>query len=149
MITTTLGRLVEALPALVRLAEKPLPSVQAYYLGRMIRAVRTETDAYEQQRRELIRRYGTEREPTEQERAKGARAPILEIRATDAGWGQYVSEVEALMNVAVSIERPPVDLSMVAGIEIPARDVLLLDDLVIFMREPTPEREQRRAKKRA
>lgn len=137
-IQTTLGQLVDALPALVRLAERPLPSAQAYYLGRVIRAVRAETDAYDRQRQDLIRRHGKERPPTDAEKARGFKPPIIEILPTDAGWDAWTREIEALLKADVTLDRPAVDLSMVPGLEVAARDVLLLEGLVVFVQEPAP-----------
>jgi hypothetical protein len=78
-IHTTLGACIDAEPSLTRLAAYTWPVKTAYHLAKLVRLLREETKAFEEQRIKLVRELGTARPPTEVELTRGIRDEVIEV----------------------------------------------------------------------
>ena len=62
MITLTVQELIESIPVLRELGGKQLRSKTAFRVARLMREVQKESDAFEEQRIALVRKYGAKDE---------------------------------------------------------------------------------------
>lgn len=70
-IKTTLGKLMDAAPALTRVTGLALPPKKSYHLMKLKKLVGTELDLMEEQRQKLLKLHGTERPATAMEMRAG------------------------------------------------------------------------------
>lgn len=135
MITTTLGILMTAEPALGRLAEQRLAPRHSYGLAKLVEAVRAETARFTAERQKLAEQFGTAREATAEERATlGARV----ITVPPEHMAPFAAGVSELAAIPVTLPAPPFDLAWCNGDAITARDILDLGPLVTFTPEEAP-----------
>lgn len=121
-IQTTLGALVEAKPALDRLAAERLPIKTAYRLTRLLGRVRDELKPFEAQRLAIIRQYGTKRDGSQQQGLD-----LYDIPPDRAA--AFERDLRALVDETVTIDQAPVVLT---GVEtISASDLLALAPFVV------------------
>ncbi len=69
-IATTLGMLVDAEASLAKLAAVRLDAKARYHVAKLLKLVTAETRHFHDQRMEIVKELGTEREPTGEERAR-------------------------------------------------------------------------------
>ena len=125
-IRITLRALLDAQPALTRLAGERLPVKLAYNVARMVKAVQPDVEEFVQQRNKLVRQYGLPRPPLSEEERQTHGAEVIEVTA--ANLEAYRQDIDALTNVEVTINREPLVLTDVDRIA-PA-DLLALGPLV-------------------
>jgi hypothetical protein len=135
MITTTLGALVTAEPALGRLLDQRVSMQTAYTLAKLAKLVREETAVYHQQREALIQALGAPREPTASEQAAGIRESVIEVTVDNRA--PFFAKVQELAAIPVTLAWTPVAVSVLDGIQISGADLLALDPL-LQEPEPTP-----------
>jgi hypothetical protein len=124
VITTTLAVLVDAQPALERLAAQPLPVKVAYAVAKLARLVRPEVEHFIQQRNELVRAHGAPANGT------------IEVRPEERD--VYVAKVVELASVEVTIDAAPIPLAALDGVRVMAHDLMALQAFVIDPPTPTP-----------
>jgi hypothetical protein len=130
VITTTVAVLVDAQPALDRLAAQPLPVKVAYAVAKLARLIRPDVAQFIAQRNDLIRAHGTEHNG------------IVEVPPEHRD--VYVAQVAALARVEVTLEAAPLDLAALDGARVTANDLIALAVFVVdsplagVMPTPTP-----------
>lgn len=131
MITTTLGQLVDAEPALHRLAAQKLPAVSAYRLAKICTAVAEDTKIFTERRLELIKEVGVSRQATAAEQARGE-TTMLEVAPPHMrGFLAQLSEM-ASVSVTLPMEPLTITLKTLETIEISAADLLAMETLVVI-----------------
>lgn len=128
MITTTLGALLEAEPALEELEQLRLPAKPAYHVAKLARLVLAETQIFKQQRDALIRELGTERPAAAAEQAAGAGPTTIQV--TPENLAVYVERVNALAAVPVEIAWRPLALVDLDGVTLRPADLRRLGPLL-------------------
>jgi hypothetical protein len=124
-IRITLKDLLEAQPALQRLAAERLPVRLAYNVARMLKALQPDIDEFVKQRNELVKKYGATRPATEAE--KPTHGPeVTEVIA--ANFLEFKRELDELTTVEIVVDRAPLALDDVEKIS--AADLLALGPLV-------------------
>lgn len=137
MITTTLGQLVTAEPALERLAGQLLAPRAGYALAKLLAAVAAETAVFTARRQKLGEQYGDVRDATPDEaKTVGAGARLLTVRPECLD--VFAAGCAELAAIAVSIPLDPFDLEALGTTPIAARDLLLLGPLVRFSENGGP-----------
>jgi len=127
MIDTTLGQLVDAEPALKRLADRPFAPRVGYLLAKLLTAVKAETAAFHTERQRLAERLGTTRDATAEERPTMG-PTVLEIPTHQ--FGAFADGVADLMAAPVGLAFAPFDLHNLGDVPISAADIALLGPLV-------------------
>jgi hypothetical protein len=121
-VTTTFGQLVEAAPALSRLAAEKLPFQTAYSVAKLAKVVQEELQHFTEQRNALVREHGA---------AKADGAPgDIQVTPSMASWPTFAKQASELLAVTVPLAVGPIDLTAVTGLTITAEDLLLLGSLV-------------------
>lgn len=105
-ITTTLGALADHEPALKKLTALKLDAKTRYHVVKLRQLVAAETNHFYEQRNELVKELGAEREPTGAERAKFGPDTITEVKPTK--FVEFKRRVAELAGVAVTIPWGPV-----------------------------------------
>lgn len=124
MIETTLGTLVQAEPALSRLAEARLPARVSYRVARLIRAVGVEVGHFSQEKTKLLKELGQPEGPA---RPDGTQSfTVAPERAEE--WVRRVTELAA---VDVRIELTPIALTDLGDHAMSPADLLTLGPLVV------------------
>lgn len=111
-ITTTLGALAAAEPALQRLTTLKLDAKTRYHAVKLRQLVAAETKHFYEQRNELVREFGVERDPTPLERAKLGPDRILEVVPSTPKFAAFVARANELAAVPVVIVWGPVTSMM-------------------------------------
>jgi hypothetical protein len=138
-ITTTLAHLVNAEPALARVAQLKLPVKVAYHLAKLVHLVQSETRLFYAQRTTFIKKLGVERDPTEDEAKRNGGQKITEVTADNLP--EFLRRLDELGQVSVTLPWGPLDLEAVADLDIPASDLIELGPLVgldSVTKEPPP-----------
>lgn len=125
-IRLTLRALLDAQPALTRLAEERLPVKLAYHVARMLKATQPDVEEFVQQRNKLVRQYGIARLPLSDLERQTHGAEVIEVTAENLD--AYRRDIDALTSVEVTINREPLVLEGVD--KIAAADLLALGSLV-------------------
>jgi hypothetical protein len=112
VITTTLGKLIDAIPAVRALLKHPLGQQAAYDLSKLVRLIDQETPIFTERLTALRATFGLEK-PTD----------VLRPDQMDA----FQAAVTELTRVAVSIDWKPFDLSALpADAKVSGEDMLML-----------------------
>lgn len=114
-ITVTLKEIVDCREALMNLSQQKLNIKTGYNISKIIRKANTELETLSKVRQEVIERLapqGTEMTP--------------EINQA------IMAELTEMLETEVEIPVNKVDLSNVNGLEMSARDIMLLDPFCIF-----------------
>lgn len=118
----TLAQLMDAQPALERLAAERLPVKAAYRVAKVLRLVRPEVQQFVDQRNALIRELGAERTtPTGD----------VAIEVTDANRAAFVAKVTELAAIEVRIDIEPIDVGTLDGVQVAAVDLIALDRFIV------------------
>ena len=117
MITTTLKDLMEAQPALERLAAERLPVKSAYRVAKLLRLARPEVDQFVAQRNELVRQFGRPRDNGD-------------IEVTAENREAFFAKVNELAAIEVKFELEPLELAALDGVQVSAADLLALDRFI-------------------
>lgn len=129
-ISTTLGSLVVAEPALQLLAKLELPERTAYHVAKLLRLVSPELKHFHEKREAYIKEYGEERETTAEEKAAGMGERVTSV--TDEKREAFIAKVEELALVPVELAWRPIKISALTGSKLKAEDILpLLDTFLI------------------
>lgn len=131
-ITTTLGAIVSAAPALRRLAAVPLAPRLAYHVAKLLGLLEADLRHYETARVALVRRLGVERPPTEAEIAAGAAAAVVDVPS--AARVAFAEALAALWAVETSVAWGPVPFEALDGSTWTAADLVGLGP---FLAAPT------------
>lgn len=103
----TLRELLEAQPALQRLSQEKLPIKTAYNVARMLKALQPELDEFFTQRMTLIKKYGTTRATTDEEKAQHGEE-LTEVLAPSVP--DFRKDIDELVAIKISIDREPLKL---------------------------------------
>lgn len=125
-IRLSLKALLDAHPALTRLAAEKLPIRLAYSVARMLKAVQGDVDEFITQRNALVRKYGIARAPISALERQTHGAEVIEVLPEHLD--SYRKDIDALTSIEVTIPRDPLVLDDVDKI-VPA-DLLALGPLV-------------------
>lgn len=126
MITTTLGQLVNAEPALTRVSAERLPAKTAYQVAKLLRLCGVEIAHFNTQRQALFAELGVERPATDDEQKANSGATVREI--PPASIPAFHQRLQAVADVAVEIGATPVPIDTLGTIS--AADILALGPLV-------------------
>jgi hypothetical protein len=135
-IETTIGALVEAEPALARLASVKLDAKTRYHIVKLAKLVTAETRAhFYEPRQALFCELGVERPPTGAERAKNGPDPVLEISPLNVP--EFKARLADLASVPVTLPWGPVTSTMLEPYpEFTGADCLALGPLFELVDEP-------------
>lgn len=114
-ISVTLKQIVDAREGLLNLSQQKLPIKPAYSISKIIRKANAELEVLTQTRQDVISRHapqGTEITP--------------EVNQA------IMTELTEILDHEVEIPVDKVDLSRISGIEISARDILILEPFCDF-----------------
>lgn len=134
---TTMGALVQAEQVLAKLSQQTVSARTAYRLAKLTAAVRTDTKHFQEQRNELIKQLGEERQATDDERAASGEGTVIEVKAENRD--AFVARLNELAAIEVSIEKWRLTLEDLEAFSLSSNDVLALGDLI---EEPAPATEQ-------
>lgn len=128
-IQTTIGALVEAEPALAKLATLKLDAKTRYHVVKLARLVSQEVrEHFTEPRNEAVKEYGAEREPTESEKVTFGPQKVTEVRPEHKP--QFFARVNELAAVPVTIPWGPLTTAMVDSCtDVTAADLLALGPL--------------------
>ncbi len=126
MISTTLGELANAEPALKRLSEIRLPIKVAYQLGKLIRLAGVELADYHTRRDTLIRQLG---EPNP--------ADPTQVIVTPANMPEFVKDMTSLGGEPVELSTTPLSIDSLGDIDITPIELLTL--MPLMTEEPHAE----------
>lgn len=113
MITTTLGALVNAEPALIRLSEIRLPIKIAYQIGKLIRTIAGDIGDFHIQRDAFIRQYGGPAENNQ-------------ITVLPEHISTFLLDMNELSSTSVTIDMQPLDLNSFGTVDISPADLIAL-----------------------
>jgi hypothetical protein len=131
-IETTIGALVEAEPALNRLAALRLDAKTRYHVLKLAKLVAAETkEHFYAPRLDAFKEFAVERPPTPAERARNGLDPVFDLEpATPENRAACSARLKDLAAVPVSIQWGPVTPTMLDGTpEFTAADMLALGPL--------------------
>jgi len=133
-IHATLGSVVDAGPALRRLADQCLPVRTAYQIAKLAKLVAAETEIYQEKRLEIFKAHGIPRPAaTDAERAQYG-ATVLEL--PDDARALVAALLQALNDVPVTIAWTPLPLAQLDGLSIQPIDLLALDPFLLVEEDP-------------
>jgi hypothetical protein len=120
-ITTTLGTLAAAAPALGRLAAQPLPVKSAYTVAKLLKLAGAEIDLFTERRNALIKELGEETD-TPQGRV---------LQVTPDNMATFTTRLTELAAIDVTLAWTPIDLAALPDtITLSPADLLALGPLV-------------------
>lgn len=123
-IRITLGRLVDAVPALKRLSDLPLAMQACYDASKLTRLVDAETTIFTEKVAALRQQLGEDRPATEAEVAQGAPATVRDVPlANRAAFAEKLTELAA---VEVTIPWKPIDLTALGSERLTPAEMNLL-----------------------
>jgi hypothetical protein len=125
MIETTLGALIEAQPALERLAAARLSVKTAYHIAKLIRLATPELQQFQTQRNALVQTFGAERPATAAERAANQGQPTT-LEVTPENRPAFFAQVAELVSIPTTLAWTPLAIEALDGVEITAADLLAL-----------------------
>jgi hypothetical protein len=117
-ISTTLGALVEAEPALAAICALKLSAKSAYHLKKLAELVAQETKHFHTERDSYIKDLGT------------ARDGGFGIAPDSAAWPVFVEKVTELLAVPVELPWGPITLAMLGDEKVSAQDLTGLGPLL-------------------
>lgn len=138
-IETTIGALVDAGPAIAKLAQVKFDAKTRYHVVKLARLVEQETKAhFAEPRQQAFKEFAVEREPTPQEMRTHGPDKILDIAiATPEKRAAFVARVNDLRGVPVLIEWGPVTSTMLdAYPDVTGADCLALGPLFELVEPP-------------
>jgi hypothetical protein len=121
MIVITIAHLMDAQPALERLASTPLPVKTAFQVAKLLRLARPEIQQFTEHRDALIRELGAERR-------HGAET-LIEV--TPANREAFIAKVQELAALEVTLPIDPVEIAALDGTSVSATDLLALDRFIV------------------
>lgn len=113
----TLGKIVNALPVLRKLAEEKLTVKTAYWLDKALRGLESETRFFDEKRNALVQKYGTD--------IGGGKWKIDEDKAED-----FSREMNELLNLEVESDYKIVKIPTTENITLSCNDLRLVEGLV-------------------
>lgn len=135
MISTTLGRLVEAEPALLRLSQQKMAYAHARQVAQILRAVSVETAFFNVKRQELVKAVGVSRPATSDEMARGE-TTMLEVAPPHMPG--FLAEITQLAAVSVELPVEPLPANVFDNVgEISAADLMALAPFVAAVPQET------------
>jgi hypothetical protein len=119
MISTTLGALVQADPALQTICALKLSAKSAYHLKKLAQLVATEIKHFQTERDALIKELGTEQD-----------GGGFSLKPESENFPEFVRRVNELAEVPVQISWNPVTLEMFGDQLVSAQDLIALGSLL-------------------
>jgi hypothetical protein len=118
-ITTTLGALVQAEPALQPICALKLNARSAYHLKKLAQLVAIETKHFHAERDRYITELGSVRE-----------GGGFELKPDSEAWPTFVAQLTELAAVPVEIPCGPITLEMLGTADVSAQDLIALGPLL-------------------
>lgn len=128
-ITTTIGRLVTAEQALLRVAQLDLVGDRGYHVYKLLKLVLAETAFFKEKQSAWVKELGAPRESTPAEIAAG-QTDMIEV--TPANKPTFYTRINEAAAVEVLIAWPPIPMSWLTGVSGADRlalEPLLFDDM--------------------
>ena len=126
-MTTTMGQMADAEPALSRLLSEKLPLKTSYALTRLSRLAGEELKQWHEKRTALITEHGTE----------GAEAGTYVVTPGMAGFEAFVAAMTELAAVEVELAWSPVSMDAMGDVTITPADLSML--VGVFIVDPDAE----------
>jgi hypothetical protein len=120
MITTTLGAIAMAEPALDRLGARPLPARVAYSAAKLLKLVRNELKMYQQLHNDLVKKHGVETPP-----GSG------QFQVPPDKFATFRDELQDVLDSKVEILWTPLALDALGNDPIRADDLAALDAFIV------------------
>jgi hypothetical protein len=121
VITTTLGTLAAAAPALARLAAQPLPVKSAYTVAKLLKLAGAEIDHFTELRNAMIQELGEEKD--------GPEGKVVQVTADNVP--TFTARLTELAALETTLAWDPIDLSKLPDtITVSPADLVLLGPLV-------------------
>lgn len=130
-INTTLGHLVQLTPALGRLTAIHKPAQLVYHIVKLVKLIQPELKHYEEKRVELIKKYGSEREPTPEEATRLGPERITEVTDSEK-IKQFYEEHNNLIAVQVELAWSPIKVLALVEANVSAGDILAMEPILSF-----------------
>lgn len=127
-IATTLGALIEAIPALTRLVAHPLPIKVAYHASKLCRLIDAETPHFQAQQTAFFKELAVKRPATRKEQQAGHGQEVTEI--PPAQRTEFDRRMKELAALPVTLAWSPVALADLGAITISTGDLLALGPLI-------------------
>jgi len=134
MIEVTMEELLAMSDVLARLSQHRFPAgqqVAAYRLSKIQKAVASELQYFQTQRKNLIEELGKSRNATRDELASGAEPVVWEIMPGNPQWVDFTRRLKELLGIKVDLTCPPLSLDMLGSVELSAGDFGVLDKLLV------------------
>lgn len=109
-IKTKLANLVNSVEPLSKLMQNPMPSATAFRCAKLLKAVESELQIYDEQRKTLIEKYGEDEK----------------IDPESKNWDKFIEEMNSLLAENVSLSATKVKEENLSKIEIAPADIMVL-----------------------
>lgn len=109
-----LAQVVGSVEPLGTLMSNPMPAATAFRCAKVLKAVQSELESYDEARKALIEKYGEDGE----------------IKPESKDWDKFIEEMNALMNEEISLSIKKIDADSLSKVEIAPTDLVQLDWLI-------------------
>lgn len=122
MIKTTIEKIINSQEAVNKLADKPLPVKISYRLAKLIKAIESELEVFEGERKKLLERYGTINEEKQCYNIPNDKAE------------KFNAEFAQLIGTETELSAEKIDLSN-EDIKLTAKEFIALEPFIKFEEE--------------
>lgn len=123
-----LGQLIVAEPSLNRIAAAPMTAQTRYDVAKVIGRLRADIAHFKEERQQLFKSLGVERDATDAERATGTLGPMLEIAPFNEA--TFRARMIELAEVQIEIPDGLFTQAMLETVPLSADDILSLGTLI-------------------
>lgn len=127
MIKLTINDLLNVIPILRELANKPFKGAITFKIARLIRELNKEATLFEESRRVLIEKYGVRKEDGSFEVLEDGTIKLQEDQIQECS-----EEMNTLLNTEIEINADKIPAETFDNIEISPSQIIILESLVNF-----------------
>lgn len=127
MIKLTINDLLNVIPILRELANKPFKGAITFKIARLIRELNKEATLFEESRRTLIEKYGVRKEDGSFEVLEDGTIKLREDQIQECS-----EEMNTLLNTEIEINADKIPAETFDNIEISPSQIIVLESLVNF-----------------
>ena len=127
MIKLTINDLLNVIPILRELANKPFKGAITFKIARLIRELNKEATLFEESRRTLIEKYGVRKEDGSFEVLEDGTIKLREDQIQECS-----EEMNTLLNTEIEINADKIPAETFDNIEISPSQIIILESLVNF-----------------
>lgn len=127
MIKLTINDLLNVIPILRELANKPFKGAITFKIARLIRELNKEATLFEESRRVLIEKYGVRKEDGSFEVLEDGTIKLQEDQIQECS-----EEMNTLLNTEIEINADKIPAETFDNIEISPSQIIVLESLVNF-----------------